>query len=245
MVFDTALTAPGNYPVLTVQQNDAPNKFWAIPILGIVAKGFAVIPVGVWLYVLTLAVMVMLVINSFSVLFSGTYMEATRNLVRGWLRLETRVALFVYGITDRYPGFSLEPLPSDTFTLDMPDPISPSRGFAIPMLGGLARGVMIIPLGIWAQVVGSGAFVGMIVASFSVLLAGRYPESVYEIGRDAMRLGLASSAYFAGLSDSYPSFSISMNHPGTKWAMIGFGIVLTLLNVAQNAAQSSQQARGG
>jgi hypothetical protein len=72
------------------------------------------------------------------------------------------------------------------------------------------------------------AYLGIVVASFPVLFAGRYPLSLMELARDSLRLSLARLCYGLGLSDSYPSFSISMDNAGVKWLFIILGILLAL-----------------
>src|SRR4029453_10057708 len=99
------LMAPGNYPLLSVHHIEDPNRFWAIPVVGIVAKGIILIPVGIWLYLLSLAVIVVSIINSLMVFFTGKYWGAAYGLGLGVLRLETKAWFFLMGLTNRYPGF--------------------------------------------------------------------------------------------------------------------------------------------
>lgn len=118
----------------------------------------------------------------------------------------------------------------------MPD--SPSRGFAIPVLGGIGRGILLIPFGLWVQVIAYGTFLAVIVTSFPVLFAGRFPLTSAELVRDALRLSLSRICYGLGLSDSYPSFSISMDNPGVKWLFIILGILFVLVQFSSQAASN-------
>ena len=92
-------------PVLTVERIQSPNRMWAIPVLGILAKGIILIPVLLWLGLLAFAMGVLLFINSFVVLFSGQYWDPAYELVVQTTGLGLRTALFLFGLTDRYPGF--------------------------------------------------------------------------------------------------------------------------------------------
>ena len=228
------LQAPGDYPILSVRLPTSPSRLWAFPILGIVVKGLILIPVAIWLWILSIVAGVAVLINSFVVLFNGHYWVPAYGLALGLLRLETKIVLYAAGLTDRYPGFGLTMAPGEAFSLEVPMPESPGRGFALPLLGGIARGILLIPIEIWAGVVAYGAYVAVIVASFPVLFAGRYPLSFLELARDAQRLYLSYSCYGLGLSDSYPSFSISMANPVVKWIFIILGVLLLLSSQARS-----------
>jgi hypothetical protein len=45
----------------------------------------------------------------FVVLFTGRYPEGGHSFVSGYMRLELRAAAWLYGLTDRYPGFNIQP----------------------------------------------------------------------------------------------------------------------------------------
>jgi hypothetical protein len=237
-MISSAELAPGNYPQLSARCIDAPNRMWAFPILGIVAKAIILVPVLVWLYILSLIALVMIVINSLQVAFTGKYWDAAYNLILGLLRLETKLTFYMAGLTDRYPGFGLDIASDELFALDVPMPESPSRGFAFPILGGIARAILLIPFMIWSQVVAYGTYLAVTVGSFAVLSAGRYPVSVFELVRDGTRLYLSSACYGVGLSDSYPSFSISTNNAGIKAIFIGLGLLLMVANYAVSSMGS-------
>ncbi len=213
---DAMLPAPGSYPLLSLRHPTRPNRLWAFPIVGILVKSLILVPVVIWLAVLSTVAWLAVLINSFVVLFNGHYWVAAYGLAVGLLRLETKIFFYTAGLTDHYPGFGLTMAPHGDFSLDIPMPGSPSRGFAIPMLGGIARGVLLIPIEIWAGIVAYSAYLAVMVASFPVLFAGCYPISFLELARDAQRLYLGYSCYALGLSDSYPSFSISMTNPVVK-----------------------------
>jgi hypothetical protein len=238
MVDNKAFLAPGDYPLLAVRKIENPNKMWATPIVGGIAKAIYLIPVGIWLYLLLLAVMVVTIINSFMVFFTGQYWEMAYRLALGVMRLEAKVGFFFTGLTDRYPGFSLDNPADDLFSVDMAMPTAPSRGFAIPLFGGIVRGILLIPFSIFAQVIATAAELAVIVASIPVFMTGQYPQSLFELVRDGTRLYLSAAAYFLGLSDDYPSFSISMENPNVKWIFIGLGILITFGQFVGNLAQS-------
>lgn len=214
------------YPKLVVSHIQNPQRLWAFPILGIIIKIIILIPVVIWLYILAIAYLILVfLINPFIVLFTGKYWDTAYNLTVGLLRIGARTTFYIFGLTDKYPGFSLsntDPMAS----FDMEKPQSSNRFFAIPILGGTIRLILLIPYIIYEYVISNAAWLGVIIASFPVLFKGRYPESVYELARDYTRVYYASTVYFSGLSDKYPSFWISMHHQTKKLLLIIFGILL-------------------
>lgn len=240
----TELLAPGSYPQLSVRRIESPNRFWAVPILGLLVKGIILIPVFAWLYVLFLVWAIVILINSLMVLFAGEYWATAHSLTLGLMRLGTKVGFYLYGLTDRYPGFGLAIPAEELFSLDMPRPSNPSRAFAFPLVGGFVRGLLLIPFEIWASLLSSSAYLAVMVASFPVLFAGRYPQSLFELARDAARLYLSSLCYFAGLSDSYPSFSISFDRPAVKWLFIVLAILLGFANFLSSIGSFGSAVQG-
>jgi hypothetical protein len=139
-----------------------------------------------------------------------------------------KIYLFLYGITDKYPGFDLDS--NGLFELDIKKPTHPNRGFALPLLGIIARIILLIPYIIFNGVLNRGSGVAVLISWFAVLFQSKYPDSLYEFERDSLRVSLATSTYLTGLSDKYPSFYISMDHKNVKIALIIAGVLLTLFS---------------
>ncbi|MHB8439005.1 MAG: DUF4389 domain-containing protein [Acidimicrobiales bacterium] len=72
-------------------------------------RAIALLPVLIVLYVLRIAGIVVAWIMQFAVLFTGRYPQGAHDFVLGYLRLEMRASAFLFGLTDKYPGFSLQP----------------------------------------------------------------------------------------------------------------------------------------
>ncbi len=83
------------------------SRLWAIPILGMFIKVLALIPHAICLYVLGAVVGLLQLVIWIPVLFTGHYPGWAFTLVSGTLRWLVRVWAFAYGLTDRYPPFSL------------------------------------------------------------------------------------------------------------------------------------------
>jgi len=71
-------------------------------------KWLLVIPSYIVLLVLAIGAYVALVIAFFAVLFTGSWPEGLRRYVIGVARLGTRVTIYLYLMSDVYPGFSTE-----------------------------------------------------------------------------------------------------------------------------------------
>lgn len=220
------------YPELIITKIKNPNRNWAIPILGGLAKIIILIPVFLELAVLFIYIFLLQIINSFNVLFNKKYWPYCFEVTTGTFNLATKVTFFFYGLSDKYPGFNLK-LNGD-FDLKFQMPQKPGLFYAIPILGIVARGILIIPFAIYSQVIGNGAKVGVVGSSFPVFFSGRYPDSTFELARDSIRLSLSQFAYFAGISDKYPSFKINMEHQTIKIALIIIGTALVLMQWSAN-----------
>lgn len=227
-------TPPANiYPALTLDHITNPNRFYAFFVLGFVIKCIILIPQAIEMLFLAIFSLFVSIINSFVVLFTGKYWDFAYTYIVGFLRFNAKIYFFFSGLTDTYPGFDFS-LPKE-IQIDIPKPTNPNRFFAIPVLGGVVRIILLIPFLIYQMIVSNGSSVGVVASSFPVLFAGKYPESTYEMARDAQRIVLAASIYNTGLSDKYPSFWISMNHQTIKIILIIIGVVLmTLGNIASN-----------
>lgn len=216
------------YPTLVSQRPFTPNRFFAFPFFGFLIKIILLIPVFIVFFLLGVYVGILTIINSFIVLIKGSVWDHFYNWVIGYFRYQTKIYFYLFGITDKYPWFNLNI--NDSFSVDIPKPETPNRLFALPILGGLARIILLIPYLIFQSVVQNGAWIGTIISSFPVLFKKSYPESTYEFNHDSIRIGFSASLYMMGLSDKYPSFHLNMNHKNIKIALLIAGVVWALLS---------------
>jgi hypothetical protein len=87
--------------------NEHPNKFWAIPVVGILVKALICIPHFICLGVLGFVCGLLMLVTWIPVITTGQYPEWGLNVVGGTIRWQARVLTFMYGIHDQYPPFSL------------------------------------------------------------------------------------------------------------------------------------------
>jgi hypothetical protein len=69
---------------------------------------YVLIPHGIVLYLLTLAVMVVWFVGWWIILFTGQLPAGIHNFIVGYMRWSTRVNVYLANMTDTYPPFSLD-----------------------------------------------------------------------------------------------------------------------------------------
>lgn len=219
---------PDLYPRIDALLIQKPSRWYAFPILGGLIKLIILIPQFIILMVLGMVVGILVsYINPFVVLFTGKYMQAAYDLNILYMKWYMKVTFFSNGLTDKYPGFSSEI--QDTYSISIPIPTHPSKFYAIPILGYLVRSIFMIPFSIWTSAILYASGYASIINSFYVLFRGKFSETTYELLVDSTRLHLAQQAYMAGLSETYPTFSISMNHKNKKIILISIGFIAYIL----------------
>ena len=85
---------------------------------------------------------------------------------------------------------------------------NPNRLWAIPVIGGAVKLLIVIPVGIWLLFVDFGAIFLSIFNAFGVLFTGKYWEPAYALAVGSMRLTAKANCFALGLSDTYPGFSL-------------------------------------
>lgn len=226
------------YPEIKIDRIKKPNRWYAIPLFGFGFKLLIVFPVAIELWFLGVAQFFISILNACNIFFRGRYWKMAYELNLGIMRLETNVSFFLWGLTDTYPGFSLD---TTNYDLHIDFNKKPNRIFATPLLGMIFRFVLLIPYIIYRQVLSLAAFLAIFVSWAWVLFAGRYPDTTYEIARDSIRVDQATSAYFLGLSDSYPSWWMSLNHKPLKIVLLAIAAFLTLWSFLGNRGTQNSQ----
>lgn len=220
------------YPHLVVENNKKPNRWYAFPLIALMVKLIFLLPVFIELMFLYIFGSFVLVINWFIILFTGKYWNFAYRYFLGVMRLDGKVRLFIWGITDQYPGFTFTT--KGIYTLEIAKPEKPNRLLSFPFVGVLLKVILLIPYLIFSEVMDRGSGIAMIISWFAVLFKKRFPESLYEFEKDSLRVSFATSSYLLSLSDTYPSFSISMNHQTVKILLIIAGSILTVWNTASS-----------
>lgn len=229
------------YPSLVIHNNANPSKLLAFPFVGILIKTILLIPIFIESVILAFPYLFFWLLTPFAILFTGKYWDTAYDFFLGYWKFNTKISLYYFGLTDKYPGFGLDD--NGVFTLKIEKPKAPSRTLSFPILGFLVRSILLIPYGLFAAILGYGGYVAAFLSWFFVLFTGKYPESLYEFLRDATRIGLANQMYTSYLSDSYPSFYMSMKNRNIKILLIIAGTLLILLRIgsAFNGVKNPQR----
>lgn len=96
------------YPVSVLYERPPANsRFFAIPLLGIIARIVLLIPHLIVLLLLNFVVSLTQYFLWAIVLITGRYPAWAYAFVGGYIRWNTRLFAYLYGLTDRYPPFQL------------------------------------------------------------------------------------------------------------------------------------------
>lgn len=139
-------------------------------------------------------------IGWFAILFTGRYPEGLRALATFYLRWRVRAVAYTALLRDEYPPFGDAPYPAEfVFT--------PREGERDKLTVGF-RLIMAIPHLVCVWALGIAWALTTIVAWFSILLTGGYPEPLYRFAVGVMRWNTRVEAYLLLLHDDYPPFTL-------------------------------------
>jgi Domain of unknown function (DUF4389) len=182
------------------------NRILNLPLfIGTLIKTILLIPhLVILLFVWLIALIVMILIAPFGILFTGNYPNGLWNFVVGAHRWSYRVVAYLLSFNDRYPPFSLKAEEGDLAHFEAEYPESLSRWLNFPIIGPVLKVI-------WAYVVlavASTAFyitVGVVfLAQFAILFTGRFPEKWYRFAETPLRLSAGANGYVFALTDAYP-----------------------------------------
>lgn len=92
------------------------NRFWGIPLVGIVIRAILLIPHMIALFFVGIAAIVLLLFSWVPVLVLGRQAQLVYSVVGGWMRWTLRVTTYLWLLHDRYPPFSLGNEEADRYT---------------------------------------------------------------------------------------------------------------------------------
>ena len=181
-------------------------------------KWFLLIPHLIVLGFLWSAFVILTVVAFLTQLRGGRYPRRIFDFNLGVLRWTWRVNFYGYGAlgTDRYPPFTLEPVPDYPARLEIDYPEEQLTGQSL-----LAAWVAGIPQYVIAGILGGGAgvawaaehsiFTGLVgilvlVAAISLVVNGEYPRSLFEYVIGLNRWVIRVVAYGALMTTAYPPF---------------------------------------
>ena len=136
------------------------------------------------------------------ILFRKRYPRWWFDFLRVLTRFNGHVFAYLALLTNRYP--STVDVQGVHLEVDYPDAEHDLNRW-LPLI----KWLLVLPHLVVLAVLGALAFVSVIVARFSILLTGRYPESLFEVVVGFWRWRLRVQAYaFLLVTDQYPPFSL-------------------------------------
>jgi hypothetical protein len=173
----------------------------------VIGNPIMAIPLMIWLYLLQIAFSVVTFIAWFAILFTGKYPESMFDFSAGVMRYQWRASTFYLFMREPYPTFTVESVlvdpGDDPATLSIAYPQKLSRGLI------WIKWLLVIPTFIVLIVYGIGAFIALIIAFFTVLFTGKWPESWKNYVIRVARLGYKANAYYNLMTDVHPGYSIA------------------------------------
>jgi hypothetical protein len=165
------------------------------------------IPHLIFLYILTAVLGVITFIAWLSILFTGEYPPGMFDFAVGVLRYQWRVYTFYMFRRESYPAFTVVNGPNDPGD----DPAKFSTQLASPprnRMTVLFRFLLCIPVFVVLFVYGIGAYISLIIAWFTVLFTGTWPESQWNFVLRVVRYAYRAVTYYYLMTDVYPGFSV-------------------------------------
>lgn len=188
-------------------------------------KWLLVVPHVIVLVFLWAAFAVLTLVAGVAILVSGRYPRRIFEFNVGVLRWSWRVGYYATSVlgTDRYPPFTLGPVPDYPATLDIAYPQHLSRTLVLVKWWLLALPHYLIVAAIsgggqrGAWTLGLGAALVLVVAG-TLLFTGRYPQGLFDLLLGLHRWGFRLCAYVALMTDAYPPFRLDQggDEPGDR-----------------------------
>jgi uncharacterized protein DUF4389 len=155
------------------------------------------VPHLIVLYALQLAAEVVVVIGWFAAVFTGRLPSWAAEFLQGYVGWLTRVYGYLGLLTDQYPPFAFE---APGYPIDVRLPPAGRLG----RLSVLFRAILVIPAWILMSLVLFGWLVASIVIWLIVLIAGRFPPTLFWATASIQRFGLRVNSYLFLLTSRYP-----------------------------------------
>jgi hypothetical protein len=143
---------------------------------------------------------VVAIIAWFAIVFTGKHPSGLWNLTAYYLRWRVRAVAYLTLLRDEYPPFGDGDYPA---ALVLPPQESERDRVTVAF-----RILLAIPHLLVVWLLGIGWFITTIIAWFSILFTGNFPETLYRFGIGVMRWNARLEAYLLLLRDEYPPFSL-------------------------------------
>lgn len=155
------------------------------------------LPVMFWAGLLSIAAFFVVVIGWFGALFMGRLPEWVATFLSRFLRYYTRVAAYLYLMTDEYPPFSIT---NESYPVTVETHPGELNRVAV-----FFRLILFIPVYFMASWLGAGLAISMIVIWIVILAKGRMPGVAAQAVAATLRFMVRIYGYGMLVTSSYPS----------------------------------------
>ena len=194
-------------PILVAAADPAPQQR-----LTVFFRFILLVPHLIVLCLMSIAVLVVAFIGWWGALFTARLPLFAVNFLSGCLRWWTRVYAYAFLLTDVYPPFTPDEVPTYPVRVAIPEPQRLNRAAVF------FRGVLLIPANILCTVVSAGAVLITLIGWLITLFTGRLPASFHLAYVAVLRFQTRFYGYQAMLTTAYPG-GLYGDRPGTvAWA---------------------------
>lgn len=147
-------------------------------------------------------------IGYFIVLFTGKRLsDGMHNFISGVIGWSTRTYAWLFSLVDEYPPFELDPAGYAAEWTE--NDTEPERNRLLGLAGIFGiKFLLALPHFIVVGILGIAAFIAAWVGFWIILFTGRLPEGIHTFVEGTLRWGARVYAWIAGLTDTYPPFSL-------------------------------------
>lgn len=142
------------------------------------------------------------------VAFTGTMPQATHRLLEISFNWSVRAWAWLFGLDDVYPPFETDPEYSASIPVSKPE--NPSKGWAVAGLLVLPKAFVLIPHFFVLMLLVIGGMFALWFGYIITAITGTYPAGIQDFLAGIMQWGLRIEAFFTGLTDEYPPFSLAV-----------------------------------
>lgn len=169
------------------------------------------IPHGIVLGILGIGSAFITLISFFQILFTGKMSKGNFEYQVKYQRYNLRVNARLLNLCDGYPAFGLNGKDDKTVVeLDYPEKSNRGSVLLRTFFGFI---YVMIPHGLVLMFVGIGVMFATLVAWFSILFTGKYPENMHKFVVNYQRWVARLNFYMAYLTDQYPPFNGEPDEP--------------------------------
>lgn len=198
-----------DYPIkLSIGRPSRSSRLLLAPLgIGHFIRSLLLIPHLIVLFFLGVLFLVVYLIATVAILFSGSFPRGMYEFIVGVSRWNANVQAYMYGLIDTHPPFKTEQTDFPViYQAEYPE--KSSRILNFPVLGLYLKELLLIPHLVVLFFLGIAVWVVLVIAPFAVLFTGQFPEGLHRflvgVSRWTARLG----GYLIGLTDRYPPFSM-------------------------------------